>query len=60
MSARFLALRVFSGLAVHSRYIADYLSQEALARQEPAIRAFLLKTSVVARCFRRVLSESRI
>jgi len=38
-----------AGLGAGSRYILDYLSQEALARQEPEIQEFLLKTSVLER-----------
>jgi LuxR family transcriptional regulator, maltose regulon positive regulatory protein len=38
-----------AGLGATSRYIFDYLSEEVLARQEPEIQEFLLKTSVLER-----------
>lgn len=41
-----LFIRSFSG---SQRYVFDYLAQEVLARQEPDIRGFLLKTSILDR-----------
>src|SRR5262245_59795722 len=38
-----------AGLGATSRYIFDYLSEEVLVRQEPAIQEFLLQTAVLAR-----------
>ncbi|RIK39907.1 MAG: hypothetical protein DCC55_16700 [Chloroflexi bacterium] len=38
-----------AGLGARSRYIADYLSQEVLARQPPTIQEFLIRTSVLER-----------
>lgn len=40
---------VIAGLRSGSRYILDYLSEEVLARQEPEIQEFLLKTSLLER-----------
>ncbi len=41
--------RLVASFAGNDRYIADYLVEEVLQRQPPAIQAFLLKTSVLAR-----------
>jgi ATP-dependent transcriptional regulator len=40
---------VITRLRSGSRYILDYLSEEVLARQEPEIQDFLLKTSILER-----------
>ena len=39
----------FESFSGHDRYIADYLIEEVLLRQDEAVRTFLLKTSILER-----------
>jgi LuxR family maltose regulon positive regulatory protein len=41
--------RFIAGFTGSNRYVIDYLAEEVLGRQRPAVRAFLLETSVLDR-----------